>query len=448
MDRFGPPNRLERAGLALLVVLAVLFGALVVYRCAFLSRRMGDVGVYLRAGWAVRTGAAKLSEITSDHGLHYIYPPLFAVLMTPLADPPQGASTEGFLPYPVSVGIWYVVNWLLLCLAVHWLATALERGSADPAIRNVRWSSRCRWYLRILPILACMGPLGHTFSQGQVNILILFLVCGMIAGTIQGRRFLAGLCLAGAICIKIFPGLLLVYPLWRRDGRCLLGCAVGTLLGLIVIPVLAMGVDRTWVSYEDLYQRLLSPAMGVGSDRSLERELISTTSTDHQSIQSVLHNSLYPDRTTRPLMPGPFVRTMHWVVCGVLLLITFLMGRWRQQKSAESITLGLGSLALVMLLFSPVSHRHYFGLALPVLMGLLAIYSERKGGLFQGTGLMLLFSINIAAFTLAELVPLAREHGALPFAALLSWGVGCVVLRRSQHEPQRQSPALPSPLAA
>jgi hypothetical protein len=60
--------------------------------------------------------------------------------------------------------------------------------------------------------------------RGQVNLLLLALLCGTAAATLRGRRFRAGLFLAGAICIKVIPAFLLLFPLWRRDGRCLLGC--------------------------------------------------------------------------------------------------------------------------------------------------------------------------------------------------------------------------------
>ena len=50
---------------------------------------MTDLQVYLRAAWAVRSGA-DLYTIIDDNQWHYHYPALFAILMTPLADPPAG----------------------------------------------------------------------------------------------------------------------------------------------------------------------------------------------------------------------------------------------------------------------------------------------------------------------------------------------------------------------
>ena len=79
--------RPQKIGLCLLLLSILLFGIWVEFRGAFLHSRMTDAGVYLRAAWAVRNGK-DLYSITDDRGWHYVYPPLFAVAMSPLADPP------------------------------------------------------------------------------------------------------------------------------------------------------------------------------------------------------------------------------------------------------------------------------------------------------------------------------------------------------------------------
>src|ERR1700758_3205744 len=87
-QRWEPVRRWEAVGLWLLLGVLVPFGVLVEYRSAFLQRRMTDLNCYLRAAWAVRQGGADLYTTSDDNGWHYNYPPLYAILMTPLADPP------------------------------------------------------------------------------------------------------------------------------------------------------------------------------------------------------------------------------------------------------------------------------------------------------------------------------------------------------------------------
>src|SRR5215831_460332 len=102
-DRLHP---WERWAIGLLCAAFVGFGVVVEIRSAFLERRMGDLSCYLRAAWAVRAGV-NMYEIVEENGWHYNYPPLYAILMSPLADPPPGSDTTGYVPYAVSVGVCY-----------------------------------------------------------------------------------------------------------------------------------------------------------------------------------------------------------------------------------------------------------------------------------------------------------------------------------------------------
>src|SRR5262249_2797467 len=150
--------------------------------------------------------------------------PLYAILLTPLADPPRDADTTGYVPYAVSVAIIFLLNVAMLFLGVHVLASALEEraGWQDQPRFCRRW-----WMLRLWPILICILPIGHTLMRGQVNVFILAMLCAAVAAWMRQQSFRAGLWLALAICIKVIPAYLLVYPLWKRDGRALAGCAAG-----------------------------------------------------------------------------------------------------------------------------------------------------------------------------------------------------------------------------
>ncbi len=201
-----PPPWYGRLALWLMAGGFAAWGGLVVYRSALLERHMGDLDCYLRAAWAVRTHPDQIYDVMEDNGWHYNYPPLFALLMTPLANPPAGADRTGMPSFAVAVAVFYVASLLAVALAVHILASALERASPDSTVRSQPRGCRRWWMLRVLPVLACLPPLGHTLMRGQANLILMALFCGLIAGLIRGRSFVAGLCLAGAICLKIFHG--------------------------------------------------------------------------------------------------------------------------------------------------------------------------------------------------------------------------------------------------
>lgn len=171
-----PLSRKQKIGLCLLLLFFIAFGVIVELRSAFQTRRKTDAGVYFRAAWAVRTGN-DLYSITDNNGWHYIYPPLFAIIMAPLADPPPGVSRTGYLPYEVSVGLWYILTLIIGFAGVHILAKALEKKSPDPEVRGQPTFCRRWWALRILPILILLIPIGRSQARGQTGLLIAFLLC-------------------------------------------------------------------------------------------------------------------------------------------------------------------------------------------------------------------------------------------------------------------------------
>ncbi len=389
----------------------------------------------------MRSGA-DLYAVTDDNGFHYHYPPLFAILLAPLADPPAGADHSGMIPYPISVGICYVLNLLFLALAVHALAGALEEsGAVGPTVRG----SRRWWALRLWPILACVVPIGHTLMRGQVNLLLLTLLCGAVAAVIRGRSFRGGLYLAGAIAIKIVPAFLILFPLWRRDGRFLAGCALGLVITLVAIPMVVLGPGRTGECYERVWGAVLMPGLGTGTDQTRAEELTNVTGTDSQSILAVIHNTQYPQFATRPPRASTAVRLASYAIGGFLTLATFAAGR-RRTRDPIALVLLWGCLILDMLLLSPVCHLHYFALALPLAMALIAAKWQRQESLAPGAGLITLFVVGGVANLLPHLPALVRlrDGGLAMYGTLALWLVSIVILwRRSRRAPADAAPAAP-----
>jgi len=452
--RYAPLRRGERLALVAFCVLIALFGVIVEHRSAFQHTRKGDLNVFLRAGWAVRSGA-DLYAVTDDNGFHYHYPPLLAILAAPLADPPAGADRTGTLPYSASVAVCYLLNLFFLAFAVHHLARALEQtasGVASTPRARLNWpaGSRGWWALRLVPILACVIPLGHTLSRGQVNLLLLALFAAFVSDLLNRRQFRAGLWLSAAICVKIIPAYLLLLPVWRRDGRCLAGCAVGLVLGLGLIPVLFLGPSRTVDCYREMTRTVLLPGLGNGVDTSRDAELTNQTATEGQSILTVLHNTLNYDLATRPHKASPTVRLLSYMIGGLLTLTALGAFGWRRREDGIDIVLFFGLLVLNMLLISPVCHLHYYSLLLPLVTALLVNRWQKREGLSLGPWLWVVLIVNAIGSFLPQLpdMNIFRDCGSAMFGSLLTWLTGVAVLWQRRAREYVSAPAVPGRAAA
>ncbi|HWG43407.1 MAG TPA: glycosyltransferase family 87 protein [Gemmataceae bacterium] len=446
--RQAPLSRGERFALLALFIAFVVFAGLVEYRSAFQHTRKGDLNVFLRAGWAIRADANPYA-VTDDNGFHYHYPPLLAILAAPLADAPATADRAGMLPYAVSVAVCYVLNVLFLAFAVHRLAGVLEKTAAGPF--RLTWSrgSRGWWALRVIPVLACLIPIGHTLMRGQVNLLLLALFAGFLTDLLRGRPFRAGLWLAGAICVKIIPAYLLLLPLWRRDGRCLVGSAIGLAVGLVFIPLVVLGPTRTRDCYREMVQTVLLPGMGAGADASRAEELTNQTATEGQSLLTALHNTLHSNPATRPPKASPTVRLVSHLLGGLLTLTTLWAFGWRRHGESVDLVLFFGALVLNMLLISPVCHLHYFSLALPLVMALLVERWRHHEALTLSGPLWVLLGANALANLLPNLpnMNLLRDCGSAMYGSLLLW-LTAIVLLRQRRSRVSAAPQATLPLAA
>jgi alpha-1,2-mannosyltransferase len=430
-----PLRRGELLVLIAFLVVVALFAVVVEHRSAFQQTRKGDLNVFLRAAWAVRADA-DLYAVTDDNGFHYHYPPLLAILAAPLADAPAGADRTGMLPYSISVAVCYLLNLFFLAFAVHRLARALERTPWGRSRFNWPVGSRGWWALRMTPIFACIIPIGHTLSRGQVNLLLLALFAGFLADLIYKRHFRAGLWLAGAICIKIIPAYLLLLPLWRRDGRCLAGCAVGLFIGLIAIPGVYLGPTRTVECYREMTRTVLLPGLGSGNDASRAAELTNQTATEGQSILTALHNTLHYDPATRPSKASAELRLLSYLIGGLLTVTALFAFGWRQRDDGLDIILLFGLLTLNMLLISPVCHLHYFSLLLPLVMGLAAARWQRFADVNLGSWLMAALLINGVLDLLPQLpdMNIFRDCGSAMYGSLIVWAMGAAELWRRRQQ--------------
>jgi len=193
-----------------------------------IKRHRTDFTVYQAAARALKHGADPY-EARNPRGYRYVYPPLLAVLLQPIAD---WAPEDGAL-------VFYLVSVLALLAAI--LALRRLAGAWPPVLAAA---------------VVCLGFAHQGFQRGQVTHILLALQVGALVALHARRHALAGLALGFGGALRLTPllpaaavglGLLAAVMATRRAHAPLRfggGLAGGLALGLVVIPVLWLGGER------------------------------------------------------------------------------------------------------------------------------------------------------------------------------------------------------------
>jgi hypothetical protein len=214
-------SRRRRIVLAAVVLLAAaLYGWLDVSQRARIDRgpkyHRTDFTVYQAAAEALAAGTDPYAA-QNPRGHRYVYPPLLAVLLLPVAG----------MPPPRAALLFFGVSAAALALAL--------RSLGRPALAGA---------------LLCAPFLHESFERGQVTILLLAVQAGAFAAAVAQRQFTAGLLLAAGTALRLTPalpaaalglGLCAARRGWQRFAC---GSAAGLLLGFAVIPAAALGPTR------------------------------------------------------------------------------------------------------------------------------------------------------------------------------------------------------------
>jgi hypothetical protein len=430
---------LEAGGILIVLLLICVFCAAIERRTAFRAPNppMTDLEVYLRSAWAVRTGG-DIYQVSDQNDWHYVYPPPVAIAFFPLAAPPPGSAdwSGRYLPLGASVAIWYFLSVACVIFAVQALASAVERRSRiivfPPKPPDEK---RQYWTLRLLPVIVALPAIMTSLNRGQMESLTLLLLAMCILAATRGRQWRAGLWLGAAICIKLLPALLILYPLWRRQWRFVAGCAAAVVIGLLIVPSLVFGPLRTAGYYREYAQVMVLPSLGWGGDDSRMNELLRLNGGDGESIMTSLHNVMYSQlpRDQRPQEPNAAVRGLS-VVIGIGLLSATLWAAGRARRdSGIPATLFFGLLILDLLLITPKSHSHYYCLIVPLVMGIVAAEWKRYGLPHIGWPALAVFAIYFCidfAARLGQFDYALRDLGIPTLAALMFWMLGMARLAR------------------
>jgi hypothetical protein len=127
--------------------------------------------------------------------------------------------------------IWILAN-LAFLIPIGWMLRAMTRLS----------------YQQTALALSLCFPLYRNLLFGQFYILVLLLVVAACWSYLRGFRVLAGALVAIAAACKVFPALLLIFFLQRREWRALVSGIVAGLAAVAVsVAIFGWNVHRVWL---------------------------------------------------------------------------------------------------------------------------------------------------------------------------------------------------------
>jgi hypothetical protein len=358
-DPFFPDLRIRRRLLAALLLGLLVLGAVAIPERTFNGHRL-DVTRYTAAGAALLSGGDPYT-VTNPRGLHYLYPPLLAVVLAPLAT----------LPFLAQALVWFAVN-IVLASAAYGEAVRLLRAVMPAPPRFVGLSAAA----------AALFPGVQVLKWGQVGILLLYLILLgtrlAVTGTSALVRVAAGLVLAVAVCVKVVPGLpaaVLLLALLIADraearplARCravAAGLAVGLLLGLLVVPAAVVGWEANLHHLGTFVDRVV---LRVGGGTNLGSDLLVPGNQAPATLLHTWHRALFrPDLGWMDSKePGTLVdpSSVLWparTLAALLLAACVLAGaRAARDEGRFGVATAVALATLATLFISPIVWRHSF----------------------------------------------------------------------------------------
>lgn len=359
------------------------------------ERHSTDFTVYTTAGAAFFDGREPYG-VTNPRGWSYLYPPLFALTVAPLA----GLDTVS------QVVAWFALS-LLGCFGVYAESVRLWRlmASRGEGSRGLgRWVAVCAVLTALVPTLECL-------QRGQVGVVVLYALLLGLRLVLEGRRgrawFLGGVVLTWPVAVKLIPVLPVGFLVWQRGalawlvpgrsprdaGRASilgLGVLTGVAGFLLLVPAACLGWDAnlrhlaTWTrkvvtnpdagdeakfhidstsnqSLTNAAHRLATALRGPDLDA---REAAMLRAARNEGEARWLRDRVFAERRKADATTRRLVLAAQAVMAGLLLVVA--TSPRRDDPSGQ--VAGFGLACVGMLLLSPVAWSHYFMNLIPAVL--------------------------------------------------------------------------------
>ncbi|MEI9938071.1 MAG: glycosyltransferase family 87 protein [Pseudomonadota bacterium] len=272
----------------------------------------------------------------------YLYPPVLAQLLQPLAA----------LPINIARGVWLGI--LLLAVAVSSIPVLV---TTVPAATDTH-ETRSRFVNRLLLTLICttLIPVRNNLAMGQVNLLVVALLALTVASYFTHRPLLAGTFLAVATLIKATPIVFVGFFLARRAFKVVKALIVASVL--IIAMSLGFGGVIPWRQY-------LSHAPSYGFTRDIPG-----------LFPAAITFNFSPLGALSRVAPRELAASTAIGISICALLIALVLAVRARDKYQERTSLSLFPIA--MLFASPLTYLHHVAyLAISAIVWLPVIIKRR-----------------------------------------------------------------------
>ena len=283
------------------------------------TRYSNDFNVYYFAASEVLAGHSPYDHSLGDW-IPYLYPPLLAELMVPLA----------LLPLPAAAYLWFLLNVAALVLALG-MATRLVAGEEPVSTRQL---------IALLSVFLLTRFILDNLDYGQVNLLVAALCVAHIYLYTRNRKLASAMMLVFAASIKVTPILLIVYHLARR--RFAFACSCLALLIVVTAVSFAPFAGESPGAFTTFLHRSIKNEQGFNLAYH-----------GNQSLRAALARSLGADAVTSLASP-------EVLFLSALFLAAAFVIAWR----ARCELLAVAPFFCLMVLLSPLSWKQHFVLFL------------------------------------------------------------------------------------
>jgi glycosyl transferase family 87 len=342
-----------------------------------------------------------------DGLLSFLYPPVAAVLLAPLA----------LLGKPLMYAALVILNaaaWVVVVAKTRALCAFAPRSTASD----------------VLPSVIALPLIFLTFDLGQPNLLLLAFILSGFAAIERERSGLGGALMGFAAAIKVFPAALVLYLLARRRWRAAASMTLTVVVLSLAVPALVWGPQK---AASDLAR--WGTAMTSVDEKVFGQRPNHNWSYRNQSLFALTHRLFRPVDAAERQAPQQAVHVdivdlgfaganRAYLVLSSLVGAAFLALLAKADSTRREVRVcEVGILLCLDVLASPEAHDYYFVWLMFPIAALIDLYRTRQSVAERRTIALCLFAAVLSMASAINGLPIVfQAYGCMV------WATGFVIV--------------------